>query len=101
MTALSGWLHVCVVLSIPRGLRGYEIRILKSEDGIKFKKVHAIKREKVPIPGFERPALLIDPELQKNSNYMPVVHGRKVPGRSSSLMMLMIHQNFKPVLQNR
>ena len=46
----------------PRGLRGYEIRILRSADGIHFKKVHRIPREAVPIPGFERPALLIDPK---------------------------------------
>ncbi len=46
----------------PRGLRGYEVRILRSDDGIHFNKVHSIKREEVPIPGFERPALLIDPE---------------------------------------
>lgn len=45
----------------PYGLRGYEIRILRSEDGLTFKPVHRIKREEVPIPGFERPALLIDP----------------------------------------
>ncbi|MFH1743687.1 MAG: hypothetical protein ABIH23_32180 [bacterium] len=45
----------------PRGLRGYEIRILRSEDGIHFEKVHRIPREDVPISGFERPALLIDP----------------------------------------
>jgi hypothetical protein len=44
----------------PLGLRGYEIRILRSEDGIHFRKVHSILREKVSIPGFERPALLID-----------------------------------------
>ncbi len=46
----------------PYGLRGYEIRILRSEDGIHFQKVHRIPREKVPIPGFERPALLVDPK---------------------------------------
>ncbi|MBA7484325.1 hypothetical protein ES707_19850 [subsurface metagenome] len=46
----------------PRGLRGYEIRILRSRDGIHFSKVHSIRREAVPIPGFERPALLIDPQ---------------------------------------
>ncbi len=45
----------------PRGLRGYEIRILRSEDGIRFERVHSIRREEVPIPGFERPALLRDP----------------------------------------
>ncbi len=48
-----------------RGLRGYEIRILRSEDGIHFKQVLVIKREEVPIPGFERPALLIDPVTKK------------------------------------
>lgn len=46
----------------PRGLRGYEIRILRSADGEHFETVHSIKREDVPIPGFERPALLIDPK---------------------------------------
>lgn len=45
----------------PRGLRGYEIRILRSEDGLHFEKTHAIQREDIPIPGFERPSLLIDP----------------------------------------
>lgn len=46
----------------PRGLRGYEIRILRSDDGIQFETVKRIPREEVPIPGFERPALLIDPD---------------------------------------
>jgi len=45
----------------PRGLRGYEIRILRSSDGIRFEKAGSIRREDVPIPGFERPALLTDP----------------------------------------
>lgn len=53
----------------PRGLRGYEIRILKSEDGIHFRKVHSIQRQDVPIPGFERPALLLDPETGKFKLY--------------------------------
>lgn len=53
----------------PRGLRGFEIRILKSDDGVSFKKVHEIRREKVPIPGFERPALLIDPATKKFKLY--------------------------------
>jgi len=43
-----------------RGFRGYEIRILKSSDGVHFEQYHTIKREEVPIPGFERPALLIE-----------------------------------------
>jgi hypothetical protein len=45
-----------------RGLRGYEIRILRSEDGVTFNKVHSIHRDDMPIPGFERPALLRDAE---------------------------------------
>ena len=53
----------------PRGLRGYEIRILKSSDGINYKHVHSIKREDVPIPGFERPALLVDPHTKKFKLY--------------------------------
>jgi len=53
----------------PRGLRGYEIRILRSDDGIHFEKVHSIRREAVPIPGFERPALLIDPQTGRFKLY--------------------------------
>ena len=53
----------------PRGLRGYEIRILKSKDGINFEKYHSIHRETIPIPGFERPALLIDPKTKKFKLY--------------------------------
>tara|TARA_B100000586_G_scaffold194158_1_gene143246 strand:+ start:118 stop:1155 length:1038 start_codon:yes stop_codon:yes gene_type:complete len=53
----------------PRGLRGYEIRILKSKDGINFNQVHRIRREEVPIPGFERPALVIDPVTKKFKLY--------------------------------
>ena len=53
----------------PRGLRGYEIRILRSADGIHFEKVHSIRREDVPIPGFERPALLIDPTTRRFKLY--------------------------------
>jgi len=43
-----------------RGLRGYEIRILRSADGVHFERVHSLRREQVPIAGFERPALLRD-----------------------------------------
>jgi hypothetical protein len=53
----------------PRGLRGYEIRILRSDDGIRFRLVHRIRREDVPIPGFERPALLIDPKTDQFKLY--------------------------------
>lgn len=45
----------------PRGLRGYEIRILRSVNGIDFAPAKVIRREDVPVPGFERPALLVDP----------------------------------------
>ncbi|MBN2132294.1 MAG: hypothetical protein JW741_22525 [Sedimentisphaerales bacterium] len=53
----------------PRGLRGYEIRILRSRDGTHFDKAHRIRREDVPIPGFERPALLIDPATARFKLY--------------------------------
>jgi hypothetical protein len=45
----------------PRGRRGYEVRILGSDDGLYWERIHAIRRQDVPIPGFERPALLRDP----------------------------------------
>ncbi len=54
---------------LPRGLRGYELQILRSDNGVDFERVHKIKREDVPIPGFERPALLIDPHTGKFKLY--------------------------------
>jgi hypothetical protein len=45
----------------PRGRRGYEVRVLSSTDGVQFEPVASIRREDVPIPGFERPALVRDP----------------------------------------
>jgi hypothetical protein len=53
----------------PRGLRGYEIRILRSEDGARFEAVHSIPREQVPIPGFERPALVLNPQTGRFELY--------------------------------
>lgn len=52
-----------------RGLRGYEIRILRSEDGERFEEVNRIHRNDVPIPGFERPALLRDPRTGRFKLY--------------------------------
>ena len=54
----------------PRGLRGYEIRLLKSSDGVHFNQIHRIGREEIPIPGFERPALVIDPVTAKFKLYV-------------------------------
>ena len=54
----------------PRGLRGYEIRILRSEDGVHFEHAKSIRREDVPIPGFERPALLFDKQSKKFKLYV-------------------------------
>ncbi|MCX5771721.1 MAG: hypothetical protein NTZ09_15830 [Candidatus Hydrogenedentes bacterium] len=45
----------------PRGKRGYEIRILKSDDGRRFTPINRIRREDAGVPGFERPALVVDP----------------------------------------
>ncbi|MDP8243225.1 MAG: hypothetical protein P9L94_04025 [Candidatus Hinthialibacter antarcticus] len=49
----------------PRGLRGYEIRILRSDDGVHFEKALSILAEDLPMKGFERPALLRDPHTKK------------------------------------
>jgi hypothetical protein len=48
----------------PRGRRGYEVRILVSDDGVEFEAVARLKREDVPIKGFERPALIYDPSRE-------------------------------------
>lgn len=52
-----------------RGLRGYEIRILRSEDGVHFEPVHRIRREDAGVKGFERPALRIDPRTGRYRLY--------------------------------
>jgi hypothetical protein len=49
----------------PRGKRGYEIRILKSSDGHRFEPINHLLREDAGLSGFERPALVIDPETGK------------------------------------
>ena len=46
----------------PRGRRGYEVRLLRSRDGVAFEPVLSIPREQIPIQGFERPALVRDPQ---------------------------------------
>ncbi|MHA1682147.1 MAG: hypothetical protein ACTSUE_14510 [Promethearchaeota archaeon] len=45
----------------PRGRRGYEIRLLDSNDGINFKKIFGITKEQAGIRGFERPSIVQDP----------------------------------------
>jgi len=47
---------------MPRGQRGYEIRLLSSPDGLHFTKRASLTREQAAMPGFERPALLLDPK---------------------------------------
>ena len=47
--------------SSPRGLRGYEVRILRSDDGHHFVPVSQLRREEAGLAGFERPALVRDP----------------------------------------
>jgi hypothetical protein len=53
----------------PRGKRGYELRILSSLDGVRFRKEKSIYRQDVPIDGFERPALLYDAATQRYKLY--------------------------------
>lgn len=53
----------------PRGVRGYEIRILRSDDGHRFETAHRITREAAGVPGFERPALVRDPKSGKYRLY--------------------------------
>jgi len=53
----------------PRGQRGHSLRLLRSADGIKFDDALTIKRDAVPVDGFERPALLVDPKTKKFKLY--------------------------------
>jgi hypothetical protein len=45
----------------PRGLRGYEVRVLESHDGVFFNCIAQIRRGDANLRGFERPALVRDP----------------------------------------
>lgn len=53
----------------PRGRRGYEIRILESEDGLHFRPIRSITKHDAGLYGFERPALLANPESDTISLY--------------------------------
>lgn len=53
----------------PRGQRGYEIRLLESDDGIEFEQIGRIHREEAGVPVFERPALVRDPDTGQFSLY--------------------------------
>lgn len=52
------------------GKRGYEIRILRSSDGIHFSPFCHFKREALGVAGFGRPALLKDPRSGKFKLYL-------------------------------
>lgn len=53
----------------PRGERGHTLRLLRSSDGEHFEDVQRITRDQLPLPGFERPALLIDPATKQFKLY--------------------------------
>jgi len=53
----------------PRGRRGYEVRLLASDDGLTFHPIHRITREAAHVPVFERPALLQDPHTGRYRLY--------------------------------
>jgi len=53
----------------PRGRRGYEIRILKSSDGHHFEPINHLLREDAGVSGFERPALIVDPQTGRFKLY--------------------------------
>ncbi|MEM0076981.1 MAG: hypothetical protein QW768_02815 [Thermoproteota archaeon] len=61
----------------PRGFRGYEIRILNSNDGFKFNIVKKITREECGMKGFERPSILLDPKTGKFKLYLCGPHPNK------------------------
>ncbi|MHA1698888.1 MAG: hypothetical protein ACTSWN_08630 [Promethearchaeota archaeon] len=46
----------------PRGRRGYEIRILKSDDGFHFKEIKRIHKNEAGVHGFERATIVNDPD---------------------------------------
>lgn len=48
-----------------RGRRGYEVRILESEDGIHFKTINHVHRDKLELPVVERPCIVQMPDTGK------------------------------------
>jgi hypothetical protein len=46
----------------PRGKRGYEVRLLRSDDGVHYTPINHLLREEGGFPVFERPALVQDPK---------------------------------------
>ena len=63
----------------PRGRRGYEVRILRSANGIDFEPVFSLAREALGLPGFERPCLLRDDRSGHWKLYLCSQHPRE-PG---------------------
>ena len=63
----------------PRGRRGYEVRMLRSADGVEFEPVFSLAREIVALPGFERPCLLRDDRSGRWKLYLCGQHPRE-PG---------------------
>jgi hypothetical protein len=55
------WLAARMRNDHPTGPRGYELRLMRSEDGIRFRKVGEVLPASVNVAGFERPALTLDP----------------------------------------
>ncbi len=53
----------------PRGRRGYEVRLLRSDDGLRFEPIAHITRESCGLLGFERPALVRDPHSRRFKLY--------------------------------
>lgn len=49
----------------PRGRRGYEVRILRSSDGVHFEPINHLNRDDAGVASFERPALVRDPHTGK------------------------------------
>jgi hypothetical protein len=63
------WLAARMRNDHPEGPRGYELRLMRSSDGIRFEKVGGILPKAAGISGFERPALLVDPSTGRLKLY--------------------------------
>ncbi len=56
------WMAARMRNNHPTGPRGYELRLMRSEDGLRFRKVGQVLPAEAGVAGFERPALLLDPQ---------------------------------------
>lgn len=73
------WMAARMRNNHPVGPRGYQLRLLRSQDGVQFRQVGELLPAQAGVNGFERPALLLHPQSGKLMLYGcgPLVDGNR------------------------